>query len=214
MEKLRVVIADDHPPQRLGVKAALTAGDFDVVGEAGDAATAFELAKQHRPDVALLDIHMPGNGIAAAARIVEHVPETAVVMLTVSRNDEDLFDALRVGAQGYLLKDIDPDELPQALRGVLAGEAAIPRSLVTRLMEEFRAPSRKRKLPIMDRKGVELTSKEWQVLDLMRDGNSTAEMAERLFVSPVTIRSHVSQILKKLKVKSRDEALALLDQKQ
>ena len=214
MEKLRVVIADDHPPQRLGVKAALMAGDFDVVGEAGDASTAFQLAKDHKPDVALLDIHMPGNGIAAAAKIAEHVPETAVVMLTVSRNDEDLFDALRVGAQGYLLKDIDPDELPKALRGVLEGEAAIPRSLVTRLMEEFRAPSRKKKLPIVGRKGVELTSKEWEVLDLMREGNSTADMAERLFVSPGTIRSHVSQILKKLHVKSRDEAVALLTQKQ
>ena len=207
-----MVIADDHPPQRLGVRAALEAGGFEVVAEAGDANGAFEAALEHKPDVALLDIHMPGNGIAAAAKISEHLPETSVVMLTVSRNDEDLFDALRVGASGYLLKDIDPDELPEALRGVLRGEAAIPRSLVTRLMEEFRAPGRKKKLPVIGRKGVELTSKEWEVLDLMRDGQSTADMAERLFVSPVTIRSHVSQILKKLKVKSRDEAVRLLEE--
>lgn len=209
-----MVIADDHPPQRLGIRAALQAAGFEIVGEAGDAETAYELAAEHRPDVALLDIHMPGNGIAAAAKISEHLQDTAVVMLTVSRNDDDLFDALRVGAQGYLLKDIDPAELPEALRGVLDGEAAIPRSLVTRLMEEFRSPARKKKLPVVGRKGVELTSKEWEVLDLMRDGTSTADMAQRLFVSPVTIRSHVSQILKKLKVKSREEALGLLEEKQ
>ncbi|HJR44488.1 MAG TPA: response regulator transcription factor [Actinomycetota bacterium] len=206
-----MVIADDHPPQRLGVRSALEAGGFEVVAEAGDAAGAYEAALEYRPDVCLLDIHMPGNGIRAAARITESLPDTAVVMLTVSRNDQDLFDALRVGASGYLLKDIDPEELPDALKGVIRGEAAIPASLVTRLMEEFRAPSRKRKLPLVGRRDVELTSKEWEVLDLMRGGASTAEMAERLFVTPVTVRTHVSQILKKLKVKSRDEALRLLE---
>ena len=207
---LRVVIADDHPPQRLGVKAALEAGGFAVLAEAGDAKSAYEAAVEHRPDVALLDIHMPGNGLAAAAKIAEHVPETTVVMLTVSRNDEDLFAALRVGASGYLLKDIDPDALPEALRGVLRGEAALPKTLVARLMEEFRGAGLKKKLPLVGRKGVELTSKEWEVLDLMKEGRSTAEMADHLFVSPVTVRSHVSQILKKLQVKSRDEAVKLL----
>lgn len=211
-ETLRVVIADDHPSQRLGIKAALQAGGFEVIADVGDAPSAYEAALEHKPDVALLDIHMPGNGIAAAAKIAEHVPETTVVMLTVSRNDEDLFAALRVGASGYLLKDIDPERLPEALRGVLRGEGAIPRTLVARLIEEFRGTGLKKKLPVIGRKGVELTSKEWEVLDLMRGGLSTAEMAERLFVSPVTIRSHVSQILKKLQVKSRGEALKLLEQ--
>lgn len=207
-----MVIADDHPPQRLGVRAALEAGDFEVVAEVGDAPSAYRAALEHKPDVCLLDIHMPGNGLKAAAKIASEVPDTAVVMLTVSRNDEDLFDALRVGASGYLLKDIDPEELPRALNGVLQGEAALPATLVTRLMQEFRGGGVKRKLPLVGRKGVELTSKEWEVLDLMRTGSSTADMAERLFVSPVTIRSHVSQILKKLQVKSRDEALKLLEQ--
>lgn len=207
-----MVIADDHPPQRLGVRAALEAGGFEVVAEVGDAPSAYRAALEQKPDVCLLDIHMPGNGLKAAAKITADVPETAVVMLTVSRNDEDLFDALRVGASGYLLKDIDPEELPRALNGVLQGEAALPATLVTRLMEEFRGAGVKRKLPLVGRKGVDLTSKEWEVLDLMRGGRSTAEMAERLFVSPVTIRSHVSQILKKLQVKSRDEALKLLEE--
>ncbi len=207
-----VVIADDHPPQRLGVRAALEADGFKVVAEVGDAQSAYRAALELKPHVCLLDIHMPGNGLKAAAKISSDVPESAVVMLTVSRNDEDLFDALRVGASGYLLKDIDPEKLPEALRGVLRGEAAIPPSLVARMMQEFRGPGRRRKLPLVGRKGVELTSKEWEVLDLMREGQSTSEMAERLFVSPVTVRSHVSQILKKLQVKSRDEAVRVLEE--
>ena len=207
-----MVIADDHPPQRAGVRASLEEGGFDVVAEAGDAGAAFAAVQQHKPDVVLLDIHMPGSGIAAAARISSDVPETAVVMLTVSRNDADLFDALKAGAAGYLLKDMDSDRLPEALRGVLKGEAAMPRALVARLMDEFRERGPRRKLPLIGRKGAELTSKEWEVLDLLREGLTTAQVAERLFVSPVTVRTHVSAILRKLKVKSREEAIRLLDE--
>lgn len=183
-----------------------------VVAEAGDAASAYQAAVDHRPDVCLLDIHMPGNGIKAAARIVNDLPGVSVVMLTVSRNDEDLFDSLRVGASGYLLKDIDPEQLPRALEKVLQGEAALPTTLVTRLVDEFRTRGAKRKLPLVGRKGVELTSKEWEVLDLMREGLSTSDIGDRLFVSSGTVRSHVSSILKKLKVKSRGEALRLLEE--
>lgn len=211
-ERMRVVIADDHPPQRLGVRAALEAGGFTVVAEAGDANGAYEAAIAHRPDICLLDIHMPGNGIKAAARIAEDLPGVSVVMLTVSRNDEDLFDSLRVGASGYLLKDIDPEQLPQALNAVLAGEAALPASLVTKLVDEFRTRGSKRKLPLVGRKGVELTSKEWEVLDLMREGLSTADIGERLFISSGTVRSHVSSILKKLRVSDRKAAIKLLEE--
>ena len=207
-----MVIADDHPPQRAGVRASLEEGGFEVVAEAGDAEAAFVAVQQHKPDVALLDIHMPGSGIAAAGRISSEVPETAVVMLTVSRNDADLFDALKAGAAGYLLKDMDSDRLPDALRGVLRGEAAMPRALVARLMDEFRERGPRRKLPLIGRKGAELTSKEWEVLDLLREGLTTAQVAERLFVTPVTVRTHVSAILRKLKVKSREEAIRLLDE--
>ena len=193
------------------MRAALEAGGFQVVAEAGDAAAAYEAALEHRPDVCLLDIHMPGNGIKAASKIAEEAPDVAVVMLTVSRNDEDLFDSLRVGASGYLLKDIDPDQLPQALRKVLDGEAALPTSLVTRLVDEFRTRGAKRRLPLVGRKGAELTSKEWEVLDLMREGLSTADIGKRLFVSSGTVRSHVSSILKKLRVNNRAEAVKLLE---
>ena len=116
-----------------------------------------------------------------------------------------------MGASGYLLNDIDPDQLPQALRKVLDGEAALPTSLVTRLVDEFRTRGAKRRLPIVGRKGAELTSKEWEVLDLMREGLSTADIGERLFISTGTVRSHVSSILKKLRVNSRDEAVRLLE---
>ena len=210
-DKIRVVIADDHPPTRAGVRAALERGGFVVCAEAPDGATAVEAARRERPDVCLLDIHMPGDGIRAAETIAHELPETAVVMLTVSRSDSDLFDALRVGACGYLLKDIDPARLPLALHGVLQGEAALPRRLVSLLIEEFRERRRRRRIPIGGRRSVELTDREWEVLELMSEGQSTEEIAARLFISPVTVRTHVSAILRKLHVPTREAAIALLE---
>jgi DNA-binding NarL/FixJ family response regulator len=122
----RVLIADDHPPTRAGVRLALERAGFIICAEAWTAARAVELAMQEQPDVCLLDVHMPGGGIAAAGAIAERVPATSIVMLTVSQEDEDLFNALRAGASGYLLKTTDPGRLPHALEGVLRGEAALP----------------------------------------------------------------------------------------
>jgi DNA-binding NarL/FixJ family response regulator len=210
-ESFRVLVADDHPPTRAGVRAALERDGFVVCAEAGDARSAIEAARRERPDVCLLDIHMPGDGIHAAETISREFPDTAVVMLTVSRTDADLFNALRAGAAGYLLKDIDPIRLPLALRGVLEGEAALPRRLVALLIEEFRERKRRRRIPLVGRRGVELTDREWEVLDLMKQGLSTDEIATRLFISPVTVRTHVSSVLRKLHVSTREAALALLD---
>jgi len=184
-----------------------------VVAEAADGPSAVAAAERERPDLCLLDVHMPGSGIRAAGEILQRLPDTAVVMLTVSRNDEDLFDALRAGAAGYLLKDTDPDRLPHALRGVLAGEAAIPRTLVARVIDEFRSHGRRRRLPLAGRRGVELSSREWQVLDLLSAGLTTADIGRRLFVSPVTVRRHVSAILRKLDVPDRQAAVDLLQEK-
>ena len=206
---LRITLADDHPPTRAGVRRALESAGWIVCGEGQDAKSAIALAEEHRPDVALLDIHMPGGGVSAAERISALLPNTAVVMLTVSRNDADLFSALRAGASGYLLKDIDPDRLPMALEGVLRGEAALPRNLVARLMEEFRGRGRRR-MTLPNRQAVALTSREWEVLELMGEGQRTNEIAERLQVSAVTVRTHVSAILRKLHVKDRAEAVKLL----
>lgn len=207
---IRVLVADDHPPTRAGVRSALSGHGFDICAEVADARGAVKAALELRPEVCLLDIHMPGNGIAAAAEIVQRAPETAVVMLTVSRSDDDLFDALRAGACGYLLKDIDPDRLPHALRGVLEGEAALPRALVARVVEEFRERGGRRVLRLPGQRGVELTSREWEVIELLAQGCSTADVAERLLIAPVTVRRHLSGVLRKLHVSSRKELLALL----
>jgi DNA-binding NarL/FixJ family response regulator len=206
---LRVVVADDHPMTRVGVRVALERDGFVICAEADDAASAVEAAERELPDICLLDIQMPGSGIHAAEEIARKVPDAAIVMLTVSRSDRDLFDALRVGASGYLLKDTDPERLPLALRGVLEGEAALPRHLVSLVIEEFRERGRRR--PLLKRRGVVLTDREWEVLELMSQGHTTFEIADRLFIEPVTVRTHVSAILKKLHVSSRKEALQLIE---
>ena len=206
-----VLIADDHPATRAGVRLALERGGFVVCAEVPDGPSAIEAALRERPDVCLLDINMPGNGIEATKAIVRQLPETAVVMLTVSRSDADLFDALRAGASGYLLKDTDPARLPHALRGVLDGEAALPRRLVALVIDEFRERRRRRRLPLVKGRGVDLTEREWEVLELLREGLSTAEIGSRLFIAPVTVRTHVSAILKKLHVPDREAAVQLLE---
>jgi DNA-binding NarL/FixJ family response regulator len=208
-EVLTVVLADDHAPTRAGVAAVLERSGFRVVAAVADADAAVEAADRERPDVCLLDVRMPGDGIAAAGRIARAWPSVAVVMLTVSREDADLFASLRAGAAGYLLKDTDPERLPHALRGVLAGEAALPRDLVARVLDEFRERARRR-VPVAER-GVELTSREWEVLELLREGLSTGQVAERLFVSQVTVRSHVAAVVRKLGVPDREAALRLVN---
>ena len=213
MSPIRVLVADDHPPTRAGIRRVLEADGFDVCAEVASGPAAVEAALAQRPDVCLLDIRMPGSGIAAAEAISSKLAETAVVMLTVSRDDADLFDALRAGASGYLLKDMERSQLPDAVRSVLAGEAQLPPSLVTRVIEEFRERGRRRRLLVAGRPGIELRKREWEVLELLREGLSTAEIAQRLFVSDVTVRTHVSQILKKLRVSSRAEVLELLGER-
>jgi DNA-binding NarL/FixJ family response regulator len=209
-EAITVLLADDHAAVRAGIRLALAGEGFNVVAEAADGPEAVTMAIEAKPDIALLDVNMPGSGIKAAEEIVQALPGTTVVMLTVSRDDDDLFAALRAGASGYLLKDTDPARLPFALRGVLEGEAALPRGLVARLIEEFRTRGKRRRLPLMRQRGVELTEREWEVLEFLHDGLSTAEIADRLSISPVTVRRHVSEILKKLRVESREEAVKLL----
>jgi DNA-binding NarL/FixJ family response regulator len=206
---LRVVVADDHAPTRSAVSEALRAQSCEVVAEVGTAPAAVDAAREHRPDVCLLDINMPGHGIAAAVEITHTLPGTAVVMLTASRDDEDLFAALRAGASGYLLKDMDPDRLGAALRGVLAGEAVLPRWLVQKVVQEFRSTPRRR-IPLASRaKPARLTEREAEVLDLMGLGLSTEQIADRLFLAQVTIRTHIASILKKLRVTDRQAAVRL-----
>jgi DNA-binding NarL/FixJ family response regulator len=187
---------------------ALEGHGFTVCAEVGDAAGAVEAARREQPAVCLLDVHMPGGGIAAAEQISAELPGTAIVMLTVSTDEDDLFAALRAGASGYLLKDTDPARLPAALQGVLAGEAAIPRRLVGRIVEEFSERGRRR-LRLLDRRGADLTNREWEILELLHRGLTTAVVAERLGVSQVTVRRHLSEVMRKLDVPDRKSALEL-----
>jgi DNA-binding NarL/FixJ family response regulator len=206
---LRVLIADDHPPTRMGVRLALEDAGMEIVAEVATGDAAVEAALRLEPDIALLDVQMPGSGIAAARSISVGAPNTAIVMLTVSRDDADLFQALAAGARGYLLKDTDPDRLAHALEGVVNGEAALPRALVMRLVDEFRlrdeADSRRRG-PL-----AQLTPREWEILELLRSGLTTNQVAAQLFVTPVTVRSHVSAILRKLRVPDRAAAISLFE---
>jgi len=206
----RILLADDHPAARAGVRAALEGSAFEVCAEVANGPAAVAAALRERPDICLLDVHMPGGGgIEAAAEIAARLPGTAIVMLTVSAEEDDLFDAIRAGAAGYLLKDVDPARLPAALEGVLAGEAAIPRRLVGRIVEELSDRSRRR-VPLATRGGAELTSREWETVELLRAGATTAEAAERLSISQVTVRRHVSEVLRKLHVPDRSAAFELL----
>ena len=208
---VRVLVADAHPPTRAGIRRALEHGGLTVCAEAATASEAIAAAREERPALCILDVDMPGNGIRAAAAIAEALPETGIVMLTTSTRDADFLDAVLAGASGYLMKDMDPSRLAAAVRGVLAGEAALPRHLVTRLLEEFRAREGRRRLPTLTGSRRDLTSRQWEVLQLLRDGLSTSEMAQRLFVSEGTIRSHVSAILRKLGVPDRAAAARVLD---
>ncbi|MFL6002449.1 MAG: response regulator [Nocardioides sp.] len=207
-DPVSVVIADDHARIRAQIRMALEADGCVVLAEAATADEAIALTEEHRPDVALLDINMPGSGIRAAQTITSTSP-TCVVMLTQSTDDANLFDSLRAGAQGYVLKGGDPRELAAALRGVLAGEAAIDARLVTRILQEFRAPARPRFRRGSPAAG-KLSPREWEVMELLANGASTDHVAQRLFLSPTTVRVHVSSVLRKLRVKDRESAFRVL----
>jgi DNA-binding NarL/FixJ family response regulator len=150
---------------------------------------------------------MPGGGVRAAWEISARLPQTRIVMLTASRDDRDLFAALEAGAAGYLLKDMDPERLPHALADVFGGHAPLPRELVARLIDQFRDRGPRRRAVVNDGAEARLTSREWQVLDLMRQELPTSEIARRLVLSPVTVRTHVNSILRKLRAPDRETLL-------
>ena len=208
-DRFRVLVADSDPATRRRVCEALQAETCEVVAEAGTATAAVAAAHRDRPDVCLLDAHLPGGGIAAAADIITTLDGTAVVMMSESPEDDDLFAALRLGAVGFLLKDMDPARLCRALHGVLSGEAVLPRRLVRRVLDEFRTVPR-RKIPLPSTSAPAwLTEREAEVLDLMARGLSTEEIAQRLFLARVTVRTHISAILRKLRVPDREAAIRL-----
>lgn len=207
--KARVLVADGNAGARATLRRAIQPDGFSVCAEAADAASAVTAARLAVPDLALIAVELPGGGIRAAAAI-SALPGVLVVMMTSSRSDEDLFDALRAGAAGYLFKDIAPARLPAVLRRVLEGEVALPRSLVSRLVIEFQAQSGRRRVALAGRHPARLTGREWEVLELLAHGCTTAEIAQRLFIAQVTVRTHLAAVLKKLQVPDRQAALDLL----
>ena len=214
VRSVRVVVADDHVPTREEIRLVLEEeGDFDVCAEASDASGAVEAAVRERPDVCVLDINMPGSGLAAAWEITARLPQRRVVMLTVSAEDRDLFAALKAGAAGYLLKGADPAAIRQALDRVVRGEAALDPTLVGRVITEFRDRSARRRRTEADGAEAQLTSREWQTLELLRHGLTTSEIARRLVLSPVTVRTHVNSIMKKLRVTSRKELVRQFEER-
>jgi DNA-binding NarL/FixJ family response regulator len=206
----RVLIADAQTSSREGIRLALEGHGFTVCATAAAAEAAVESAHRERPDACLIDVSLPGGGVAAAERIAMQAPGAAIVMLSGAPGHDELLDCLHLGARGYLPKDMDPARLPVTLRGVLAGESAIPRGLVGGILEELHARERGRHATELSRLGVDLTLRERQVLELLDAGLGTAEMAEHLGLSGVTVRRHVSGILGKLNVPDREGALRAL----
>ncbi|MBP2340021.1 DNA-binding NarL/FixJ family response regulator [Saccharothrix coeruleofusca] len=206
---IRVVLADDQALVRAGFRLLLDTEDgFEVVGEAGDGARAVELAREHRPDVVVMDIRMPGvDGLAATRRICAELPGVRVLVLTTFDVDEYVFEALRGGASGFLLKDTDPVELLRALRVVAAGEALLVPSVTRRLIEDFAArPEHRRPDPAAL---GELTAREREVMALVAGGLSNDEIAGHLVISPATARTHVSRVMTKLGARDRAQLVVL-----
>jgi DNA-binding NarL/FixJ family response regulator len=206
----RILIVDDHPLTRDALAALLAQQGFDVVGEAADGQEALAAARRLQPDLVLLDLTMPGmDGLAALPQIREEAPACEVVVLTASDAEENLLGAIRAGASGYLLKTESPEQIATFLRGVARGDAALSGGVARRLLDRVREGGRLDGIP--DSITQVLSAREVEVLLLLDEHLGTDEIAQRLFISEHTVRSHVKSLLKKLGVSSRREALERLE---
>jgi DNA-binding NarL/FixJ family response regulator len=203
---IRVLIADDQALVRAGFRQLLEREpDLDVIGEAADGAEAVALARSGRPDVVVMDVRMPNvDGLEATRRVLSERPAPRVLVLTTFDLDEYVFEALRAGASGFLLKDAAPDELVSAVRLVARGDALLAPAVTRRVIEEFA----RRAAPSRPNPGLEsLTPREREVLLLVARGLSNAEIANELFLTPGTVKTHVGHILRKLDARDRVQAV-------
>lgn len=203
MSEIRVLLADDHNVLRQGMAQVLEAQpDITVVAQAGNGKEAYRLAVQHRPDVILMDINMPEmDGVAAAQQITAELPQTGIIILTMYRRDDYVFEAIKAGASGYLLKEAELDELLDAIRAVAQGEAVIDPSIAGRVLAELRRPHR---APV--EAVPELADRDLEILQLVAQGLSNQEIADRLFLAEKTIRNRLSLIFKRLHLENRTQA--------
>jgi DNA-binding NarL/FixJ family response regulator len=204
MEKIRVLLADDHAVLRQGIAQVLEAqADMTVVAQAQNGIEAVRLAKQHRPTVALLDINMPEmDGVEATRHITTELPETGVIILTMYRRDDYIFEAIKAGARGYLLKEVELDELLRAVRVVAKGEAVIDAAIAGRVMAELRAEV----APTRSTVEEPLAERDVEILRLLAQGHSNQEIAGQLSVSEKTVRNRLSLVFRRLHLKNRTEA--------
>jgi len=204
MQPLRLLLVDDHALFREGLTSLLSyQDDFTVIGEAEDAERALEQARAFKPDIVLMDVELPGeDGVTATQRLKLEMPDVTVVILTVHDDSLTLFDAIKAGAQGYLVKNVRSRELLEQLRGLARGEAAISRRMAARILEEIRGQVE----PFGP--GEELTARELEVLELVAARLSNVEIAERLVISEHTVKNHMKSILAKLHLHNRHQAAA------
>jgi DNA-binding NarL/FixJ family response regulator len=208
-ERIRILIADDHELFRRGLRMVLEdEDDIDVVGEVGDGQTAVDMALEEAPDVMVMDVRMPQlSGIEAAIRIKEALPHTKILMLTISDEEDDLYEAIKAGANGYLLKEISIDEIGNAVRSVYAGQSLISPSMASKLLNEFAAMIKREEEEKEQVPAPKLTPREMEVLEHVAKGMNNREIAKALFISENTVKNHVRNILEKLHLHSRMEAV-------
>ncbi|MGE5703683.1 MAG: response regulator [Clostridia bacterium] len=207
MEKLRIAIADDHPLFRHGVRTIIsTTPDLELIGEAVNGEEAVQLASEMEPDVFLMDIRMPGlNGIEATQKIIALKPGTRILILTMFKDDASVFTAMRAGAKGYVLKDAETEDLLRAIRAVARGEAIFSPDIASRMIDYFSMT----RLAAPEEVFPELTSREREVLYLIAEGESNGAIASKLSLSGKTVSNYVTNILNKLQVADRGEAIRL-----